>query len=428
MTYMQRAPQLALQNTQRYKIGFLFNHEAAHQVAHSAPIASQLALTDSTADIVVLATSPSLLERARNFCDVRAQALIRFELLETPSWQLKTARIMDSVWPFSRIANLVRHKNRLAQFDVLVVPERTSLLLKSLLGLKAPLLVHTKHGSGDRAQGYSKRLGKFDLVLLSGEKLRDRMVDAKAIKPERSVIVGYPKFDTIAPSTPESFFDNGKPTVVYNPHVQPGLSSWFDVGLDILNYFANQPDFNLIFAPHVMLFQRRLHVSLEDFKIKLRRNLPSKFLSCPHILIDTNSPKLLDMTYMRSADIYLGDVSSQIYEFLLNPRPMIFLNPRSKPWKGDPNYENWNFGAVVSDMNDLEGALKDALANPDRYRLVQERGFRYTFDLNEKPSSMRAANAITQFTQQRLSAQALFPRQGHAVDAHSGGVHAVQQF
>ena len=39
------------------------------------------------------------------------------------------------------------------------------------------------------------------------------------------------------------------------------------------------------------------------------------------------------MAYTQRADIYLGDVSSQVYEFLLNPRPCVFLNPRRFDWR-----------------------------------------------------------------------------------------------
>lgn len=436
MTF-QQSPKLGLFSpSRRYRIGFLFNHEAAHQVPHSAPIAAQLALSDPLAEVEILATSAPLLDRARDCCSRDVQQKITFTLLTPPAWQGAAARVLDLALPFSRVTNLVRYRKMLSRFDALVVPERTSLLLKSLLGAAAPLLIHTKHGSGDRAQGYTRAVGRFDLVLLSSEKLRDRMTDAGVIKPQQCAIVGYPKFDVVDRAKPAPLFDNGKPTVIYNPHPQPGLSSWYDMGLDVLNYFSAQADFNLIFAPHVMLFRRRLHVSFEEFKIKLLRDLPSKFLSCPQILIDTDSPRLLNMTYTRAADIYLGDVSSQIYEFLLSPRPMIFLNPQRRLWRGDRNYDCWNYGAVVEDIKGLSASLQDAVTRPDRYRLAQERGFRYTFDLNDKPSSLRAAQAITQCLRRtlypvdlldgQLLSSSLFAGKRHAVDAHSGGVDTVQ--
>lgn len=413
--------EMGVRATRSFSVGFFYNHEAGHQVAHSAPIAAQLALLAPGARITVLATSQALLDRARACCG--PSPAITFELLETPPWQRSVARLLDPVAPFGRVANLVRHRERLARFDILVVPERTSLLLRHLLGPRTPLLVHTKHGSGDRAQGYSPVVGRFDLVLLSGAKLHERLVGAGLLAPERAAIVGYPKFDTIEPSLPRPrLFKNNRPTVVYNPHPMPGLSSWYDMGIDVLDYFANQDRYNLIFAPHIMLFRRRMHFSTETFKVRLRRELPARLLNHPNILVDTGSARLLDMTYLRAADIYIGDVSSQIYEFLLTPRPMIFLNPGQLAWQGNANFDNWSFGPVVSDIAGLERALRELEVQPDRYRVVQDRGFRRTFDLDRRPSSQRAAQAILALARRNLLAG-----ETHTVDAHGGRVDAVNE-
>jgi hypothetical protein len=421
MTFLNRlnaatVPQL------RYRIGFLF-HEAAHQVAHSAPIASQLALTDPQADVIVLGTSDALMQRAWDCCAPEARLRIRFEKLPTPNWHRFIARGLDAAMPFSRVANLIEHRKLLAGFDALVVPERTSLFLKTLLGHRAPALIHTKHGSGDRSQGYSPVVGKFDLVLVSGAKVRDRLVNEVHVPASKCAVIGYAKFDTVHGVPPARLFANNNPTVIYNPHPHPRLSSWFDMGLEVLQYFSQHTDYNLIFAPHVMLFQRKFHVSVEHAKVRLRRNIPRSFFDCKNILIDTGSEKLLDMTYIRAADVYLGDVSSQIYEFLLTPRPVVFLNPAQKEWRGDVNYSHWHYGPVVHDVAGLASALRDCVARPARYRQAQERGFRYTFDLNDTPSSLRAARAVAQFAR-----QSLFARERHAIDAAGGRVDAVQQF
>ena len=51
------------------------------------------------------------------------------------------------------------------------------------------------------------------------------------------------------------------------------------------------------------------------------------------------------MTYTKQADIYLGDVSSQVYEFMLKPRPCIFFNPENI------NYKNIR---SLTDLDDYE--------------------------------------------------------------------------
>src|SRR3546814_2965461 len=42
--------------------------------------------------------------------------------------------------------------------------------------------------------------------------------------------------------------------------------------------------------------------------------------------IDLGSERSIDMSYTGSADLYLGDVSSQVAEYLYRPRPCVFLN------------------------------------------------------------------------------------------------------
>ena len=140
-------------------------------------------------------------------------------------------------------------------------------------------------------------------------------------------MVGYPKFDLIAPQ-PEllPMQANGRKTVLYNPHVSPHLSSWYDDGLDVLEFFLHSTDYNLIFAPHVMLFERPLALTIDKLCVRRTGIVPSRYLEAPNIHVDFNSRACTDMTYTLAADLYLGDVSSQVYEFLLRPRPCLFIN------------------------------------------------------------------------------------------------------
>ena len=53
------------------------------------------------------------------------------------------------------------------------------------------------------------------------------------------------------------------------------------------------------------------------------------------------SVRSIDMTYTDQASVYIGDVSSQVYEFLRRPRPCIFLNFDRTAWQGDENFAHW---------------------------------------------------------------------------------------
>src|SRR3546814_17702316 len=67
----------------------------------------------------------------------------------------------------------------------------------------------------------------------------------------------------------------------------------------------------------------------------------------PHMHIDLGSERSIDMSYTGSADLYLGDVSSQVAEYLYRPRPCVFLNAQGVDWQEDPNYRFWSLGPGI---------------------------------------------------------------------------------
>jgi CDP-glycerol glycerophosphotransferase (TagB/SpsB family) len=278
------------------------------------------------------------------------------------------------------------------------VPETTTTFLKKNHPSDRPKLIFFPHGAGDRSIGFSPEISLFDYVLLPGEKTRHRMLEAGVIRPDNHRIVGYPKFEAYVSRPPVKLFDNDKPTVLYNPHFDPLLSSWFRFGEQILDYFADQTDYNLIFAPHVMLFQRKLLASVEHRLLKFRQRIDPRYAALDHIHIDTGSTRSVDMTYTSAADIYLGDVSSQIYEYIQKPRPALFLNSHDAEWQGNANYEHWNFGPVLDDIADLGPTLKAVSPLSDSFRAAQTRAFAHSFDMDSREApSQRAALAIAEF-------------------------------
>lgn len=165
----------------------------------------------------------------------------------------------------------------------------------------------------------------------------------------------YLKYDLIKlkkDSCRENIFQNKKYTVVYNPHWDngSGQSSWFEFGTEILEFFYNRKDINLIFAPHISLSK------FYDIKV------PEKYASCNNIHIDLNSDALVRGTYISYADCYLGDVSSQYFEFLLCKPDIdaIFINAANFDWRASSVYSYWNDGVVIDDVKSLNMALSSA--------------------------------------------------------------------
>jgi hypothetical protein len=394
---------VSLWRLQAVRIGFLFNHDQIHQVAHSLPIAVALSKCGIDAQIILASTSTKLArEVARMLGPARSASISLVDLaLRSPASRLTGATLTRFV-PASRLLVFRDNLDFFRSLDFLVVTERTSLILKTHYGLERPFMIQVSHGAGDRAIGYDKLAARFDHILAAGQKSVDRFINESGVQPERLSITGYAKFD-IRPGAPPAltFPDNGKPTVVYNPHVSPHLSSWYREGRGVLDFFLGNPDYNLIFAPHIMLFQRRAVFTIDRLRLGLPGKIHPKYADAPNIHIDLESPALADMTYTNMADIYLGDVSSQVYEFLRTPKPCVFLNAHKVDYRSDSNYAHWQCGPVIDTAKALGSALNEAVSNHEtRYRPIQQALFAYTFDLQDMPSAVRAAAAITRLAEE----------------------------
>ncbi len=383
----------------KHRIAFIYNHEGSHQIAHSAPVLKALTQRADAPDLHVLASSDAALTHVRSIVGDAAAAQITWQLIGPPAVTASLIRAFDRIGPASRLATLSHHRHIFDSFDAIVATETTSLALRKRFGVTRPVFIYTSHGAGDRSISVHPSIGQFDLLLLSGEKMRRRLVELGVAVDEKIQLVGYPKFDLYAErlNHPARLFNNDKPVVLYNPHFDPLLSSWFSMGRQVLDFFTGHTEYNLVFAPHLMLFKRKLHASVEHRHLRLTGTLADRYQSAPNILIDTSSSRLTDMTYTGAADIYLGDVSSQIYEFLLRPRPCIFLNSHNAAWQGNDNYLHWKNGPVLSHVSELADCLATVDAWRGTYAYAQAAALADTFSITHTPAATRAANAIMQF-------------------------------
>lgn len=383
------------------RVLFLFNHDAPHQVAHLAGTAASFASTYPQMRTVIAHAGTRIRQAVEQFVPPDAAERIEWAELRLPPIAAAATGILDRVLPASRLYRLRAHLSLFASVDAVVSTERTCLRLKRHLPPgRMPAFVRMPHGAGDRSVTYHPDYRRFDLVLASGRKTFNELV-RREVAAERIRIVGYPKFDTIDVSAKPRFFADERPVVVYNPHFDPHLSSWYDHGPDLLRWFAGGAGqrFSLIFAPHVMLFRKKLHISPEYRVARVRPDIPAEVRSASNILIDTDSPRLFDMSYMLAADAYIGDVSSQIYEFLARPRAAFFLAGR-----GGADEEGHLFrqaGPVFEGLDDLTRALSDWRQIGAAHRKAQEDLFDETFSRDGQPANLRAAQAIADFVVQR---------------------------
>ncbi len=366
------------------RILFLFIGEP-HHVFHALPIAAEMAAAGQVVEVAVAgADHLRVVEQV-------ALAYPGFAPHITLLGQKGFARWLrdKGLFRHPRLPILLGALPFLRQFDAIVVPERTTTAIRHFLPRKTRL-IFTPHGAGDRAIMLDPRDRHFDFVLVAGEKSEQRLLDAGTIEPGRYAVNGYVKLDLMPrlQAAREPLFANDRPTVLYAPHFKRELSSWDRFGRDIIAWFAAQDRYNLVVAPHIRLFAE---ASDADRAAVTGLAVPGK------IAIDLESDRLFDMSYTSGADIYLGDVSSQVYEFLATPRPCLFLNAHRVRWEGDPDYLFWTLGDVVDDLADLPGALDAAPARHSLFADAQCERLAESIGGDPAGAARRGAEAIRRF-------------------------------
>jgi hypothetical protein len=367
------------------KIAFLYIAEA-YQCYHAAAIAHELASRHGARVTTFYndEATPHHLERIR-------AALGAEPLPARPLAKPWPARLLKRIGIFvgaQKAAILLAHRWIMEEYDAVVAVENTTATLRRI-GVRRPKLVYIPHGYGDRARGFVRRIRLFDLVLTAGEKTTRRMLDEGLIRPGHYAVPGYVKVETaqrLRERQPR-LFANDKPIVLYNPHKAPGLGSWPRFIEPMLEAFGAQDEFNLIVAPHVKMFARAPAAERRRWEAR----------STGNILIDTGSERSMDMTYTSAADLYIGDISSQVYEYLIEPRPCLFLNAHNIAWQDNRSFENWTLGDVVDRPEALMEAVRSAFDRHALYRQRQEELISATIGDRSPGVAARAADAIAAF-------------------------------
>lgn len=362
-------------------IAFLYIAEA-YQCYHGAGIAIELARLPGVRVVSYYndPDAPVALERIRLACGAPPMIYRRLR-------RSIPTRMLQSLRRLGMLKTIAMWENRAAldRSDAIVAVEDTVALARRV-GIGRPKLIYYPHGFGDRTRGFAPMMRRFDHVLLSGPKTAERMLRQGLVTAGNHTVVGPVKLETCARlrRVSQPLFGRDRPVVLYNAHKAPRLSSWSRFIEPMLAQFARQDAFNLVVAPHIKMFRRR--------RAQVRAGWERR--GSDRILIDVGSERLLDMTYTLAADIYVGDVSSQVYEFLTVPRPCVFLNAGGHDWRGDPSFAHWHLGDVVDDPNELLDAVRAAPGRHALYRDRQEMLARASLGPQERSPAACAASAI----------------------------------
>lgn len=350
------------------RIAFLAVSQA-HQFLHWLPAALKLA-EEPGVEVTVLVSTRAGLEFIRTY---DPEGRLRLKRLRAPSLERQ-----GLFTPPARWLAMLLNAWKIARYPVIVTTEVTSSMLYRLPGFHSRI-VHLKHGAGDREGGYNPKHAYFDLTLVNGPKDKQRLIERGLATQENCIVVGYGKFELVRPN-PMSLFPNDRPLALYNPHFDRNVGSWIRHGREVVATMEAIPDWNFVVAPHV--------------KVRGGPNIRS---NAPNIIVDRGSTRSIDMTYTQAANVYIGDASSQVYEFIRTPRPCIFLNLDRVDWRSDPNYAHWNFGQVIESLDELAPALARAASLQPRFEKLQVEMSAASIDESRVPASERQAKAILDF-------------------------------
>jgi hypothetical protein len=349
------------------RVAFLAITEA-HQFLHWLPAALRLG-REPGIEVTVLGTTDAGLEFIRSY---DPDGLLKLQRL----WTL--GRAANGLFDIpARLGTLLLNLPTILRFPFIVTTETTSGKLKRLPGFR-PRLIHLKHGAGDREGSYNPKHALADLTLVNGPKDKERLIARGLATEENCVVVGYAKFELVR--EPGTIFADPKPIALYNPHFDANLSSWFAHGADVVRTMERISGWNFVVAPHVKLADG-----------------PDVRSSAENVLIDRGSTRSIDMSYTEAAHVYIGDVSSQVYEFLRRPRPCIFLNLDRIEWRSNENYLHWNLGQVIESVEDLGPALTRADELQPQFEPLQRELVERSLDPSPVPASERQARAILDF-------------------------------
>lgn len=281
----------------------------------------------------------------------------------------------------AKLPTLLRLLPHLLHTRVVVCAEQTSLWLPSALPFLPMRFIKTSHGVGSMSARDDRRRRAAWRLLVPSE-TEKATYTARGLPDEQLIVTGYVKAGFRALAEPRRLFADDRPVVVYAPHWQRARSSWWDWGREIVAMLAAQDRFNVILAPHQRLVEKGPDV----------RAVLAAVSHLPHVHTDLDSFAMVDGSYMAAADIYLGDTSSQVVEFLIRPRPCVFLNAQGIDWRATDDHEFWTCGAVVDRLDGLPAALNAACAEQPRYDATQ-RAFAASALGDASPDAARRAAA-----------------------------------
>lgn len=241
--------------------------------------------------------------------------------------------------------------------------------------------VHVPHGFSDKSF-YLKKAANEDITLVYGTHMLDMFRHEGVLQNlHKYVITGNYRYSYFKKN--EAFYDKimkeeilcrldpDKKTLLYAP-------TWMDLEqsstyFDSIDALLSQlpKDYNMIIKPHPRL---ELDNTTAYYKI---------FGQCqkhPHVVVLADFPPIYPL--LKYSDLYIGDMSSIGYDYLIFNRPMYFLNKENRDPKHDRRSFLYNCGVdIKSEEIPLIAAIIEGTIASDRekYSNIRQEVWEYTF-------------------------------------------------
>lgn len=363
------------------KICFLYIDEP-YNIYHSLSIAIELH-NSKKKDVIILCTERNFSTVDKILRDSNTTG-INLKVIR-PFWHFTLPHYLEIKLQF-RHQLFLRYRRLLSSFDGIVCSLYNDLLLRKYISKNNNTkLIFAGHGIANRTYSYDDKIKGFDYLLLAGTKEQKIRASLNQLIEGHYLLTGYVKYDMCKDLKTELIFKNNNPIIFYNPHWLEEYSSFYNHGLSILDQFADNHEYNLICAPHSLLTTRNKSLITQLKKYSIYDN----------IHIDIGSQNCHDMTYLKIADIYLGDISSQALEFLLyKKRPCLYIDINNLP-KEKHEFHSWELGQVINDTQDIIHTIEDTVSTyQERYATLQSDILNEVFHQEEISATAIAVEGI----------------------------------
>jgi hypothetical protein len=268
--------------------------------------------------------------------------------------------------------------------------DRTTLRELFGAGRDSPRVVHCPHGFSEKRQGYARGIAEQDVALLYGPHALDQLKELGVTSPScRLVLTGNLRHAYYLAH--RAFFRRqlkalgmraGRPrrTILYAPtwNDAVGSSSFVSALAPLAQQLPDDCRLVVKMHPHQEYEADEMHRLLASChgrgNVHVIRNSPLTF-------------PLLDM-----ADIYVGDMSSLAYDFLIFDRPMFFLNQTAGTVADARDSRLFRCGTRVDpgQYADIYPIIEGALAGDAVFSAARAELYRYTHADGASAGGLRA--------------------------------------